>query len=112
MDVDYSNSMDLINNEDLNYVTGSGLDANVLMEAGVKDCDLVISVMENDEQNAMCSLLSKKLGAKHTIARIRTYEYSNLVNLLKEELGLSMLINPEALAATQIARALSIPSAL
>lgn len=112
VDVSFMTSMDVINNEDLNYVVGSGLDANVLNEAGISDADLLISVMESDEQNVMCSLLGRKLGAKHTIARIRTPEYSNTVNILKDELGLSMLINPEALTATQIARALSIPSAM
>lgn len=52
------------------------------------------------------------MGVKHTIARIRTSEYSNSINILKEQLGLSMTINSELLTATQIARALSIPSAL
>lgn len=112
VDISFATSMDVINNEDLNYIVGSGLDANVLLEAGIADADLLISVMEFDEQNVMCSLLGKKLGAKHTIARIRRPEYSNSVNLLKNELGLSMLINPESLAAAQIARALSIPSAM
>lgn len=112
IDTDFTTSMDVINNADVNYVLGSGLDANVLLEAGIKECDLLISVMQHDEQNVMCSLLGKKLGAKHTIARIRTPEYSNSVNILKDELGLSMLINPEALAANQIAKALSIPSAM
>lgn len=112
VDVDFTTSMDVINNEDVNYVHGSGLDANALLEAGIKDSDLLISVMQHDEQNVMCSLLGKKLGAKHTIARIRTPEYSNSVNILKDELGLSMLINPESLTANQIAKALSIPSAM
>lgn len=112
IDTDFTTSMDVINNEDVNYILGSGLDANVLIEAGIKDADLLISVMQHDEQNVMCSLLGKKLGATHTIARIRTPEYSNSVNILKDELGLSMLINPEALTANQIAKALSIPSAL
>lgn len=112
VDIDFMTSTDVINNEDLNYIVGSGLDANVLMEAGISDCDILISVMESDEANVMCSLLGKKLGAKHTIARIRTPEYSNTVNILNEALGLSMLINPESLTAVQIARALSIPSAM
>lgn len=112
IDNDFSTSKDLINNEDVNYVDGSGLDPNVLIEAGVRDANLVISVMDKDESNIICSLLSKKLGAKHTIARIRGLEYSNMINILKEDLGLSMAINPELLTANQIAGALSIPSAL
>jgi len=112
VDVDYTTSQDIIHNEDLNYIDGNGLDANILKEAGVEDSDLLISVMNQDEQNIMCCLLGKKLGAKHTIARIRTPEYSSSIELLKEELGLSMTINPEKLAAQHIARVLSIPSAL
>ena len=112
VDVDFTTSQDIINNEDLNYIDGNGLDVSVLKEAGVGESDLLISVMEQDEQNTMCCLLGKKLGAKHTIARIRTPEYSNSIELLKEDLGLSMAINPEKLAAQHIARVLSIPSAL
>lgn len=112
VDVDFTTSRDVINNEDVNYISGNALDSNVLIEAGIEDADLLISVMEKDEQNVMCSLLGKTLGVKHTIARIRTPEYMSSINILKEQLGLSMAINPEQLTASQIARALSIPSAL
>lgn len=112
VDVDYTSAQDIINNEDLNYIEGNALDVSILKEAGVEDADLVISVMEQDEQNTMCCLLSKKLGAKHTIARIRTPEYANSLELLKDDLGLTMTINPEKLTAQHIARILSIPSAL
>lgn len=103
---------DVINNYDLNYIHGSALDSDTLIEAGVKDADILISVMTQDEQNIMCSLLAKKLGVKHTIARIRTPEYTKSIDIVKEELGLSMVINPEALTADYIATTLSIPSAL
>ena len=112
IDLDFSMNKDIINNEDLNYISGNGLDINILSEAGISETDLLISVMEQDEQNTMCCLLGKKLGAKHTIARIRTPEYSNSVELLKDDLGLSMTINPERLTANHIARILSIPNAL
>lgn len=112
VDVDFTTSKDLIDNEDVNYVLGNGLDTNVLIEAGVSDSDLLISVMDKDEQNIICSMLAKKLGAKNTIARIRNQEYSDAMNFLKEELGLSLIINPESLTASHIAKTLSIPSAL
>ena len=112
VDIDFSMNKDLINNEDVNYICGNGMDINVLIDAGVKETDLLISVMESDEQNVFCCLLGKKLGVAHTIARIRKPEFTNSVNLIKEELGLSMVINPDLLTANQIAEALSIPSAL
>lgn len=112
IDRDFSNKKDIISNYDVNYVEGNALDPDVLIEAGIKDTDLIISVLEKDEQNIMCSLIAKKLGAKHTIARIRTPEYSNLIDLLKDELNLSMIINPDLMTASSIARTLNIPSAI
>ena len=112
IDQSFKSNNNIINNEDLDYVTGSGLDINILKSAKVKEADLVISVMDTDEKNIMCSLLAKKLGAKHTITRIRTPEYRTASELLKEELGLSMVLNPESLTANYIAKVLSIPSVL
>ena len=87
IDLDFTTSQDIINNEDLNYINGNGLDANILLEAGIKETDLLISVMDQDEHNTICCLLGKKLGAKHTIARIRTPEYANSTEILKDYLG-------------------------
>ena len=112
IDTDFTTSRDIIDNEDLHHICGNGLDSTVLLEAGIIDADLLISVTDKDEQNVMCCLLGKKMGANQTIARIRTPEYSNSINILKEELGLSMVINPELMTANKISRALSIPSAL
>ena len=112
IDINFKNHNNIINNEDLNYICGNGLDSNTLIEAGITDTDILISVMEKDEQNVMCCLLGKKLGAKHTIARIRTPEYASSIDILKEELGLSMSINPEKLTANHISGIISIPSAL
>lgn len=112
IDTDFSSCQDVINNEDLNYINGNGLDSTILEEAGIRESDLLISVMASDEQNVMCCLLGKTLGVTHTIARIRTPEYANSINILKEKLGLSMTINPEALTASHIADVLNTPSAL
>ena len=103
---------DVVNNEDVFFVNGNSLDSNVLLEAGIDNADLLISVMDKDEKNIMCCFLGKKLGVKKTIARVRTPEYSSSINLLKDDLGLSMMINPEYMTAAHIARILSIPSAL
>jgi len=112
IDIDFKTRNNIINNEDLNYICGNGLDANNLIEAGIHDTDLLISVMNKDEQNVMCCLLGKKLGAKHTIARIRTPEYASSIDIIKEDLGLSMAINPERSTARHIAGILNIPSAI
>jgi len=81
-------------------------------EAGIKDADLLIAVTDNDEINMLACLIAKKTGSCHTIARIRSPQYTDEIGYLKEELGLSMSINPEMVAADEMVRHIQIPSAL
>ncbi len=97
---------------DIMSIDGNGSYYDVQMEADVPNADLLIAVTPRDEVNMLCCLLAKKLGAKHTIARVRNPEYTKQLTLLKDELGLSMAINPELAAASEIARILKFPSAL
>ncbi|HYE12605.1 MAG TPA: Trk system potassium transporter TrkA [Patescibacteria group bacterium] len=93
-------------------IKGSGVSTNVLLEAGVKQTDLLIAVTSTDEINMVCCLTGKKLGAVQTIARIRDYEYAQELSLLKEELDLDMVINPELAAADEIARSMNFSTAM
>ena len=91
---------------------GNGASISVLAEAGARTADLVVSVTNLDETNLVSCLIAKKLGAKHTIARVRNPEYRRDAQLLKQEIGLDMVINPDLSAAKEIARILSFPAAL
>ena len=99
------------NTLDILCLEGSGASIQILLEAGVRSADLVISVTGSDELNIVCCLIAKKLGARHTVARIRSPEYYREANLLKKEVGLNMIINPEHAAAQEITRLLRVPSA-
>ena len=96
---------------DVMCVEGNGASISVLDTAGVRSADLVIAVTNLDETNLVCCLIAKKLGAKHTIARVRNPEYRRDDTMLKREIGLDMLINPDLGAAQEIARILSFPAA-
>ena len=96
---------------DVLCMEGNGASINVQLEAGVREADLAIAVTGYDEVNIMCCLIAKKLGAQHTVARIRNPEYFDESNLLKREVGLDMIINPEYAAAQEIGRILRVPSA-
>ena len=89
---------------DVMCVEGNGASASVLLEAGVREADLLIAVSENDEVNLICCLMAKKLGAKHTVARVRNPEYFRDAPILRREIGLDMIINPENAAAQEISR--------
>ena len=96
---------------DIMCVEGSGASIQTLREAGVHGTDLVIAVTGSDELNIVCCLIAKKLGAQHTVARVRSPEYYRESSLLKKEIGVDMIINPEHAAAQEISRLLRIPSA-
>ena len=97
---------------DVMGVTGNGAVYQVQMEAGIQDADLLIATTNSDELNMLCCLIAKKAGNCHTIARIRNPEYSSEIRYIREELNLSLAINPELAAAREIARLLRFPSAI
>ena len=97
---------------DVLCIHGNGASISVLMEAGAREADLVIAVTGVDETNLVCALIAKSVGAQHTIARVRNPEYRRDADMLKREIGLDMVINPDLAAAQEIARILSFPAAI
>ena len=79
---------------DVMCIQGNGSSISVLKEAGAQSADLVIAVTNLDETNLLCCFIAKKLGAGHTIARVRSTEYRRDADMLKKEIGLDMVINP------------------
>ena len=96
---------------DVVAVQGNGASYAVQQEAGVQDADILIAATSADEVNMLSCLVAKKLGARNTIARVRNPEYAQQLVLMREDLGLSMAVNPELAAAVEIARILGFPSA-
>ena len=97
---------------DILSIEGNGATYATQLEAGVDEAELVIAVTAQDELNLLCCLVAKKIGAKHTIARVRNPEYAGELSLISDDLGLSLSVNPELICATEMARTLRIPSAI
>lgn len=97
---------------DVMGVIGNGAIYSVQKEAGIEKADLMIAVTGSDELNLLCCLIAKKAGNCQTIARVRNPLYSQEIGFIKEELGLSMIINPELESAIEMARILRFPSAI
>ena len=91
---------------------GNGANVDLQQSANVGECDLMIAVTSKDELNLMCCMIAKKLGCKHTIARVRNPEYTQAYFFMRDELGLSMVVNPERRAAREIFGLLKLPSFL
>ena len=98
---------------DVMGIRGNGASLGVLMEAGLETADLVIAVTGSDELNLLCCTIAKKAGGEiAAIARVRNPDYSEELSYLRQQLGLSMIINPELEAAKEISHLLSSPQAL
>lgn len=96
---------------DVLAVCGNGASYQIQQEAGVGSADLLIAASDSDEVNILCCLVAKKLGVEKTIARVRNPEYEQQLGLMKQELGISLAINPERETAREISRILRFPTA-
>lgn len=103
----------LSNIYDVMCVQGSGTDHETLLDAGVEDAELFVSMTDSDEINMLSCFMAKRMGAKHTIARIRNPETNEKgLAFIKQHLDISLVVNPERLAAREIFNILKLPSAV
>ena len=98
---------------DVMGVCGNGADCETLEAGGVSSADLFVAVTGSDEFNMLSCFMAKKMGAQHTIARIRNPEYNeHSLGFMRQALDISMPINPELLTAHEIYNLLKFPSAV
>ena len=112
VDVDANRVHSISAKLDIMGVVGNGAMRSTQKEAGIDSADLLIAVTGSDELNLLCCVLAKKSGNCETIAQVKDPAYSSELDYLKDELELSMVINPEQAAAKEISRVLRFPSAL
>ena len=92
-------------------VVGNGSSITTLNEAGIEDTDVFIAITGSDELNLLCCMFAKKAGSRHTIARVRNPSYSHELDFIRQQTGISAIINPEMAAAKEISRLLRFPGA-
>ncbi|MBQ8955674.1 MAG: Trk system potassium transporter TrkA [Lachnospiraceae bacterium] len=106
--------VDLITDEqDVLGIVGDGINYQVLIKAGIEHTDLLIAVTESDEQNLLCCVMAKRSDKYcRTVARVRNPVYNTETSYLRRELGLALIINPELIAAAEIARRFQYPDSI
>ena len=110
IDEDKDNIEKLIEKYDVQGVVGNGACLDIQREAGVRGADVIIVLTNSDELNVFACLVAKKLGVKSTVARVRNPEYSRQITEMQEELGITMIVNPEQDTATEIFNLISLPA--
>ena len=88
---------------DLLTIQGYPTSVKVLKEAGTAQADLFIAVSPDQSTNINCCILAKALGAKKTVAKVDTAEYTEQeIEDFFADIGISSIIYPEMLAARDI----------
>jgi len=102
-----------INNKlDVMVVEDNGERISALEDAGIREADVFIAVTDSDELNIMFCMIAKKLADIKTVARVRNTEYADSSMMLSnDQLGIDIMIDPERLAALEIAKLIKTPEA-
>lgn len=88
---------------DILTIQANPTSVKALKDAGTSKADLFISATPDQHLNVNCCVLAKALGAKKTVAKIDSSEYTEPgMQEFFEKLGVSSLIYPEKLAARDI----------
>ncbi len=102
VDNDESVIENILNTLDVLTINANALDIEVLQELDISSYDVVLATTTNDEANVILSTISKKLGAKYAIARVRDPEYKMHIEFISKELNIDKIINPDNAAARSI----------
>ena len=112
VDTNYKSIEQAIDKYDVMGIVGNGASYDILKSAGADKANIVIAATSSDETNILSCLIAKKLGAKSTIARVRSYDYINQINIIKKDLGITMTFNPEYEASMEIMKIINFPEAI
>lgn len=73
---------------------GSPTDESLLLEENIRDCDVFIAALPEEETNVMAALNAKRLGAHRVIALTNKLAYLPII----EDAGIDAVVSPRALA--------------
>ena len=108
-----SHVIDTVTNRyDVIGFVGNGASYDVLVSIDVDKADLLIAATSSDELNILCCMTAKKIGVHNTIARVRDPDYVKQLHMMREDLGVNMVVNPELETAQLISRILRSPAAI
>lgn len=90
---------------DVMTLRGDASSIEILEQAQVSRAGLVLAVTTSEKTNLLTAILAKKMGARQTIARVKTMDYlEDEQRKMFEDLGVDALIAPSQLAAEEIQR--------
>ncbi|MBC02680.1 MAG: Trk system potassium transporter TrkA [Phycisphaerae bacterium] len=98
---------------DARTVVGNCARADVLLDAGAAEADMVVAATDVDEVNLLTATIGKRLGARKVVARVHDFHFADRKDYdYGRTLGIDHLICPEYSTALAIAQNIRNPTAL
>ncbi len=113
IEADIAKGEELSHSLDVNVICGSASSVQVLKEAGVKKCDLFLSLTANEEVNIVSASVAGRLGAAKTIARIDDAVFrTDPAFSYQTHFGIDEMFSPPMFAALEMASFIRNPGSL
>lgn len=110
IDLDPARLSALSHRYDVATIEGNGASRRTLLEAGVRDADLVIACTSRDEVNIIAAVFAKGLCADtKTVVRTANVEYLEVWH--ERELDVDFIVSTELETAYAVSRSLGVPAA-
>lgn len=94
-------------------ISGSGASANVLLEAGVGECELLLAVTSDSTVNVMAASMAKKLNAAKVIARVSpAQQREEWLFDYRGHFGIDHVFSSERLSAIELSKFVRNPDSL
>ncbi len=77
---------------------GSVLDQQILLEADIEHCDLMVALTNDDQVNILSSVMAKRLGAKSNMTLLNNTSYYEFTKTL----GIDAHLNPRSVTISKI----------
>lgn len=81
-------------------LNGDGTNEELLNQAGIDQCDYVLALTEDDENNVLISLLAKEKNVRRVVVLTQKRQYKHIV----EKIGIDSVINPRSAMVDEILR--------
>jgi len=105
VEADETVAHELNNRIDARVLVADGTSIGLLIDAGVSDCDLFLSLTSDNHINLVASSVAKRLGATKTICRVHPgIQRESLFLDFGEHFGIDYLFSSERLAAVELAK--------
>ncbi len=92
---------------EITLINGNATSLRLLEEEHIGQTDYFVACTKRDEDNIMTGLQASKLGAPHVQLVINKPDYENVLQNLKNALGVELMVSPRVATANEVLRYLS-----